>query len=343
MNQLEIGHWIRTALAISWVQGVCVFLGGLAAVALWEVANGDLAGLVPQLVDDARPRTTLVTILLVAFVWGASGHATRSFQRDLRLLMPQLRGTPEERDRIFERLDFESGLEPRIAGALGAMLGMLIIRDLETNAPAMFSIQALNHHVVMGIALNGWLFWLMGRQAFLSVRGNRLISALRPMLPSVDLLDPRFSAPFSKHGLRVAFLWLGGSSIASLIYIDQNQDWLTAIVILGTVSLGVSSLLFPVRGAREQIIRAKEQELARVRDSIRSCREELLDDKLEVTGAAAQRIPGLLAYEARIESVREWPLDVPTVVRFGLLLLLAVGSWLGGAVVELLLDYLVDS
>ena len=43
---------------------------------------------------------------------------------------------------------------------------------------------------------------------------------------------------------------------------------------------------------------------------------------------------GSLAYEARIEAVREWPFDVPTLVRFAAFLLLPLGSWLGGALVE---------
>jgi hypothetical protein len=32
--------------------------------------------------------------------------------------------------------------------------------------------------------------------------------------------------------------------------------------------------------------------------------------------------------------VREWPYDAPTLARFAFLVLLAVGSWLGGALVE---------
>jgi hypothetical protein len=50
-------------------------------------------------------------------------------------------------------------------------------------------------------------------------------------------------------------------------------------------------------------------------------------------GAAAE-LEGLLAWEQRISEVREWPFDVSTLARFGALLALAIGSWLGGAVVE---------
>ena len=49
-----------------------------------------------------------------------------------------------------------------------------------------------------------------------------------------------------------------------------------------------------------------------------------------------------LAWEARIESVREWPFDTPTLVRFALFLLIPLGSWLGGAVVERVVDLVLE-
>ena len=53
---------------------------------------------------------------------------------------------------------------------------------------------------------------------------------------------------------------------------------------------------------------------------------------------ATSHLTALLALEARIENVREWPLDLSTVVRFAFYLALPLGSWLGGALVERGLD-----
>ena len=50
----------------------------------------------------------------------------------------------------------------------------------------------------------------------------------------------------------------------------------------------------------------------------------------------------LVAYQALVRSVREWPFDLRTVSRSALLIVLGVGSWLGGAIVERLLDVLLD-
>jgi hypothetical protein len=50
----------------------------------------------------------------------------------------------------------------------------------------------------------------------------------------------------------------------------------------------------------------------------------------------------LFAYEARVESAREWPFDASTLVRFALLLTVPLVSWLGGALVERVVDRLLD-
>jgi hypothetical protein len=46
------------------------------------------------------------------------------------------------------------------------------------------------------------------------------------------------------------------------------------------------------------------------------------------------RLSGLLAFEARIAGVGEWPFDVETLVWFGVFLALPLGSWIAGALDE---------
>ena len=50
--------------------------------------------------------------------------------------------------------------------------------------------------------------------------------------------------------------------------------------------------------------------------------------------AEAELLPALVAYEARLEAVREWPFDNSTLRRFALFLLIPLASWVGGALVE---------
>jgi hypothetical protein len=53
------------------------------------------------------------------------------------------------------------------------------------------------------------------------------------------------------------------------------------------------------------------------------------------------RLPGLLAWESRVESVPEWPIDAAALRRIALYLLIPLGSWVGGALVERLVDALL--
>jgi hypothetical protein len=42
-----------------------------------------------------------------------------------------------------------------------------------------------------------------------------------------------------------------------------------------------------------------------------------------------------------VDGVDEWPLTAPAAIRFGLFILLGLGSWLGGALVERGVDALM--
>lgn len=77
-----------------------------------------------------------------------------------------------------------------------------------------------------------------------------------------------------------------------------------------------------------------------MRDDIRRARAQLNDSGSD--GAmAGSRLAGLLAYEARIEGVSEWALDVGTMARFIGLLSLPVLSWTGGAFAERIIDWVI--
>jgi hypothetical protein len=55
-------------------------------------------------------------------------------------------------------------------------------------------------------------------------------------------------------------------------------------------------------------------------------------------GLINEEIQGLLALETRIENVPEWPFDMNSFSRVILYLLLGLGSWVGAALVERLLE-----
>jgi hypothetical protein len=130
-------------------------------------------------------------------------------------------------------------------------------------------------------------------------------------------------------------LWIIGSGLGALVFLSEGIGAPILAIVLATVGVGIATLVLPMRGAHLRIRAEKRAELERTRTAIRGEREKLLADS-----ARPARLADLLAYEARIERVREWPIDLPILLRFSGLLALAVGSWLGGAVVERVLALL---
>ncbi len=329
-----------TPLSRSWGQGLLIIAALLALLAGWEFANDHVAGFVDLFRGSTRQRATLFVILLTGFIWGARKHSIDAFRPDLERIGPMLQATRAERQEILSRFTPTLGVTSASCSLAGMTIGVLVVGD-GTGTPYLLSDQPWRHDVTAGLLFNTILFAILGDAAYRSILTSRLTKALIRRTPPVDLLDLSFFAPFAQQGLRLAVLWLGGSSIASLIYFDQDHDIRTAMVIGATVTLGIYSLLQPLRGAHAAIVAAKRDELARIREAIRVCRSELLDPAGGDSTQAAARTAGLLAYETRIEAVHDWPLDPSTVVRFLALVTLAIGSWLGGAIVELLLDQFV--
>jgi hypothetical protein len=63
--------------------------------------------------------------------------------------------------------------------------------------------------------------------------------------------------------------------------------------------------------------------------------------KLQEGGAEHSRIEEIVAYRDVVEGVSTWPADSSTFVRFSLYLLIPLGSWAGGAMVERFIDSLL--
>ena len=185
------------------------------------------------------------------------------------------------------------------------------------------------------------LFAIMARLAYALISIGRQLDERVTRRIRIDLLDLGPLAPYARRGLRAAMYWLLGSSIASLLFLRFGFLWAHVFILIGTISVGVFVMLQALKGVHGRLEKEKQRELAVLRTAIRSARGQVLDDGTAAADAAV-RLPGLLALEDRIEAVNTWPFDISTFLRFTALGLLAVGSWLGGAVIERLLGLAVD-
>ena len=233
--------------------------------------------------------------------------------------------------------------QSRGAAALGFALGLGFTLSTASVVLPDLSPERLFGEFLWFLLVAPLLWAQVGRAAFFTILGLRLVSRLARSGLEIDLLDLSPLAPFGRIGLRNAFGWIVGSTILSLLMLNVPlESLLTAYPgILWILLTAVAALVIPLRPVHQAIRRAKREHLARVNGEIHRDREALGSGE---TGSAeaATRLPGLIAYRGAIESVREWPLDTPTIGRFLLYLAIPLGSWLGGALVERLLGRALD-
>lgn len=180
-------------------------------------------------------------------------------------------------------------------------------------------------------------FWT-ARLSALVLLDSASISRRATRLREIDLLDLTPLSPLTRHGLTGALLLIGSIATYALFLVDIRYLAIVGRLIPATLVVGGLALFLPLRGARTSIRRKKLEELAWVRDEMRAVREQI------ASGQKGDRahLDELVAWEARIQSVHEWPVDASTYARFALYLLIPLGSWAGGALVERIVDSVLD-
>jgi hypothetical protein len=108
---------------------------------------------------------------------------------------------------------------------------------------------------------------------------------------------------------------------------------------VAVVALATASLLLPLWGVRARIRAAKALELERVHDEI--ARRRGGGTPLDPDEGVPRALLNLLDYRTVVEEVSEWPFGAPALVRFVVYLLIPVGGWIGGALMERLVGSLL--
>lgn len=145
----------------------------------------------------------------------------------------------------------------------------------------------------------------------------------------IDLLRVDGLSVIGRSAARAALIWFVISAVICLFFIGGQIDPFTIGLLLGCAAMGIWIFVATMESVRHRIRTAKSAELERVRTQIDSARND-----------PGERLQGLLAYEARIHAVHEWPFDQTTLVRvFASAFILAV-PWFGQAIVQYLVEHL---
>jgi hypothetical protein len=183
----------------------------------------------------------------------------------------------------------------------------------------------------------GLLGWVVG-YALASGRGaTSTYRFLGRNYVNVDLLDTRSLHPLARQGMRSTFTWILLVSLVSLFWLGPGAAASNGVIMIAVILGTIASLVYSVSGVHRSIRREKSAELEALRERIRSEYGAVSGESRSEPDGGTQ-LAGLIAYHDLIEGAPEWPFDAPMVARLALFATLGLGSWLGGAVVERLLE-----
>ena len=253
-----------------------------------------------------------------------------------------MRWTTEHFDEIVRQfaLDCEPVLFPRSlvnwVGAVGSVATCLLFLDIPDNPlsllkpwrwPAEFTF------ILVGLVFLGWFNF---RFMFLLVWTALAISRTAKQIRRMDPFDTSGEKPYAQQGVRTSLLAVISLSISANLWLDPNSPAIatgTTLVLL--VAATVLALLLPTWGIHLRLKASKQSELNQIRKAIALRRDpdtRSVDD--------AQQLRADLALERRLMEISEWPFDAGSYGRVVLYIMLGLGSWVGAALVERLLESL---
>ncbi len=284
-------------------------------------------------------RITILLILMIAFIlmgcrYMLVGAALDRQQYGLEVPLSDLHETEVRaldvpRDKIRRS---------RLAGTAGvlAFVGVMEVNLLVNGDPLVMPWIQL-HNATVTMLLFVPMGWLFGRTIYFEFMSTPDLP--RPQRSDIDLLNLENLYAIGRSGLRTALVWLLGMSVGSLFFLDTGLG-LWGVLTFFAIGLGIAFVVFlrPARGVRNLIRAVKCEELVRLEPLLRQARDDALTDDISTQG----RLTDLLAYQDRVESTPEWPFDSSAFLRFGLYLMIPIGSMVGGALVERVVDMAFD-
>ena len=323
-----------------WQVGALLFLALTGVFFVLEIALGRhrlIADLAPDDPGLRNVRLAILMFLALSYAIAVSLHLVRRERESLAELLPHLRIAPAEAAELrelpgrFRRAALWRG------GLIGIAIALLVpiladpIRDLYD--PREWDFEMYWHRIlVFGLG------WWLGRVTVLVVTQSLRMRALVERLPELDLFDPAPLRPFATMVSAHALVLAGVAGIFSLNLLEERFGAMVGVLLVMIAGLASLAVFGPLRGIRDRIVAAKRRALVWCRAELAAAAEALEQGRAQGAG----RVADLVAYERRVEAVHEWPFDARMLRRLGFYLLIPLISWSGGALVERVIDALLD-
>lgn len=328
-------EWMR-APAWAWALVACATLIGMYLAV--EYASGRIPALLagvppveagcPWLIGDYR--LSIVGIILLCYVACARTYLDH--------------WTNENADELSRRIVATSVPSPYLvrghgwvlAGAGGVVLSVLVGLELSERPIEMSSEYWIFPHTF------NWLWcipfgWVGGRFLFAVVASGHTMRRLASRIEVVNLFDAELARPFLRQALRTALLVLVFVGLVSVHFVDTGSGWIAIAVVVGLMVVASTVALMPMLGFHRLVGGEKQRALQQVRKAMSRHGDRLYGH------AASPEVPNepladLVAMEKRLADVAEWPVTLSGASWLVVYMFIGLGSWLGAAMVERLLD-----
>jgi hypothetical protein len=187
-----------------------------------------------------------------------------------------------------------------------------------------------------------WIFGIFattstGRLGHLTIACARAVGGRADAIARIDLLDLSGLVPFARQSLQMVLVWLLMLSLFAVNAVDPGVLLAVASMTVLCGGLAAATLAICNGKIHRRIREAKRGQIAWVNSALRG--EPRAQQQIAI-GAPAGDLSAsdLLSYRRFLDETREWAFDSSAWLRFALYLAIPLGSWLGGAVVERLLD-----
>jgi len=283
----------------------------------------------------------IVNGILLGLILAGQAYLYLGTLSDLHQLRPVLPGSDDDFARLVRSLP--SLTRPaRWRATIGGMCGGLAVATLDPNLQELYSyVAGTDPRYIVYVAQNIMFGALLTRLFVTEVHLTRSYAQLGKRV-EVDLLDLSKVLVFARKGLRSVMIWVLISSVFSMFWVLDSAGRVNIVLPALVLVLVAVALVAPTLGIHRSIRVAKTNELALLAEAIRTERASALAPRHAGAPPEDARLGNLIQYQAFIKAIREWPFDLSIVSRAFLLIVLGAGSWLGGAVVERLLNVLLD-
>ena len=266
----------------------------------------------------------VVNALLIGYAPAALAWSRRAALAQLERLRPQL--AEADFASFHEQLTgYPRALLALVGGLFAALIVPLVIFDPSLRE---FFDKATPLARAWQLWVNALVGWLMARSILEEVRVALLFARIGDRLQRIDLFDLRPLEPFARRAVEGVLVWVIGASLTAILFAG---GWASATLpqLVATILLmALVAFALPLLGVHRRIRAAKQQELERIHAAARSERDALL------AGGAGARLPALLALRSQVAELREWPVDLSTLMRLLFYLGIGLGSWVGAALVD---------